>query len=92
MMTDADIKQLQLTIHLRLKQLQREYLSTLTYQNIVDTLFDSVWKDDYPKSLCDAVDDIMNLTADRIVACLSKKAIIDSKQQSLNDYDDLLAD
>ncbi|MDD2592111.1 MAG: post-transcriptional regulator [Erysipelotrichaceae bacterium] len=89
-MFEFDIKQLQLTVHLKLKQLQREQLSTLTYQNIIDTLFDSVWKDDYPRSLFEAVNDIMNLTADKIVAYLSKKAIIESRQHCLDDYDDLL--
>lgn len=85
-----DIKQLQLAIHLRLNQLKREELSTLTYQNMVDTLFDSLWKNAYPESLNQAVNDIMSLSTDQIVAYLSKKAIVDSKHFSLDDYDDLL--
>ena len=89
-MTTFDVKQLQLAIHLRLNQLKREELSTLTYQNMVDTLFDSLWKEDYPDSLNQAVNDIMSLSADKIVAYLSKKAIVESKHYALDDYDDLM--
>ncbi|MEA5026482.1 MAG: post-transcriptional regulator [Erysipelotrichaceae bacterium] len=89
-MEPFNIKQLQLTIYLRLGQLKREELATLSYQNIIDTLFDSVWKDKYPTSLSDAVNDIMTLSADRIVAYLSRQAIVDSKNHTIDEYADLL--
>lgn len=89
-MENLNIKQLQLAIYLRLNQLKREQLATITYQNIIDTLFDSVWKDQYPQSLNHAINDIMSINAERIVAYLSKKAIIESKDHSLEDFDDLI--
>lgn len=89
-METINIKQLQLAIYLRLGQLKREQLATLTYQNMIDTLFDNVWKDKYPESLSDAVADIMNLDVDKIVAYLSNKAIIESKDHHLDEYSDLM--
>jgi len=89
-METINIKQLQLAIYLRLGQLKREQLETLTYQNMIDTLFGNVWKDKYPESLSDAVADIMNLNVDQIVAYLSNKAIIESKDHRLDEYSDLM--
>lgn len=89
-METINIKQLQLAIYLRLGQLKREQLETLTYQNMIDTLFGNVWKDKYKESLSDAVADIMNLNVDQIVAYLSNKAIIESKDHRLDEYSDLM--
>lgn len=87
---DLENRQIQLTIVLKLQQLQRDYLSNLTYQNIEDALRYWKWKKKTPYTLHEAVNDILSLTADEIVRFLSNRAIIEGSSQSLNDFQDLI--
>ena len=56
-----------MTIALKVHELQRTQLSSLTYQHVESTLMDR-WKLRKPDSLQDAVNDIMHLTAGEVVA------------------------
>lgn len=87
---DLENRQIQLTIVLKLQQLQRDYLSNLTYQNIEDTLRYWKWKKKTPRTLHEAVNDILSLTADEVVQLLSSRAIVEGYNQSLNDFEDLI--
>lgn len=87
---DLENRQIQLTIVLKLQQLQRDYLPNLTYQNIEDTLRYWKWKKQTPRTLHEAVNDILSLTADEVVQLLSSRAIIEGYNQSLNDFQDLI--
>lgn len=87
---DLENRQIQLTIVLKLQQLQRDYLPNLTYQNIEDTLRYWKWKKKTPRTLHEAVNDILSLTADEVVQLLSSRAIIEGYNQSLNDFQDLI--
>lgn len=87
---DLENRQIQLTIVLKLQQLQRDYLPNLTYQNIEDTLRYWKWKKKTPRTLHEAVNDILSLTADEVVQLLSNRAIIEGYNQSLNDFQDLI--
>ena len=59
---------IQLTIYLQLSRLQREQLSSLTYQHLEDTLKGLIWKKQVPPTLHEAVDDILKLKVGEIVA------------------------
>ena len=48
---------IQLTIYLQLSRLQREQLSSLTYQHLEDTLKGLIWKKQVPPTLHEAVDE-----------------------------------
>ncbi|MEG0076737.1 post-transcriptional regulator [Anaerorhabdus sp.] len=87
---DVHNSQIELAIVLKLQQIQREELPNLTYQNIEDVLFQFVWVHQPPRSLHDAVNDILSLTADKIVRYLSKMAIIEGYNKHLSDYSDLI--
>lgn len=87
---DLDNRQIQLTIVLKLQQLQRDALPGLRYQNIEDTLRYWKWRKRTPRTLHEAVNDILSLTADEIVRILSQRAIVDGYRQSLNDFEDLI--
>ena len=91
-MQDFDItnRQIQLTIVLKLNQLQRLQYPNLTYDNLVDVLVDWKWKRNVPTSLHEAVNDVLSLTADTVVQYMSKKAIIDGYRSDLSQYNDLL--
>lgn len=87
---DISNRQIQLTIVLKLNQLQRQSYPNLTYDNLVDVLVDWKWKRNVPASLHEAVNDILSLSADTVIQFMSKKAIIDGYRTSLSDYNDLL--
>lgn len=87
---DLDSKQIQITLVLKLQQLQREQLPGLNYKNLEDVLMKLVWKRKQPKTLHEAVNDILSLTADQIVRFLSNQAIIEGSYQELSEFSDLL--
>lgn len=87
---NVDNKQIQLAIVLKLQQLKREQLPSLEYQHIEDVLFKLKWKNVSPISLHDAVNDILSLSADEVVAYLSKQAIVEGYYQNINEFSDLM--
>lgn len=82
--------QIELAIVLKLQQIQRDELPNLTYTNIEEVLYQYVWVHQPPRSLHDAVNDILSLTADKIVRYMSKMAIIEGYNKKLSDYSDLI--
>ena len=87
---DLKNKQIQLTLMLKLQQLQREQLPGLNYKNLEDVMQKLVWKRNQPKTLDEAVNDILSLSADQIVRFLSKQAIIEGYHQELSEFSDLI--
>lgn len=85
-----DDRQLRLTAVLKLQQLQREAIPNLSIQNIEDTLKYWKWRKTCPRTLHEAVNDILSLTADDIVRCLSQRAIVDGYRQRISDFQDLI--
>ncbi len=85
-----DDTEIQMTMVVKLHQLQRESLPSLTYQNLEDYLHMSKWRSRNPRSLHTAVDDIMHITASEIVKFLSRQAIVDGAQMNLDDFADLI--
>ncbi|MBQ7888198.1 MAG: hypothetical protein IJ356_00405 [Erysipelotrichaceae bacterium] len=86
---DISNRQIQLTIVLKLNQLQRMQYPNLTYDNLVDVLVDWKWKRNVPTSLHEAVNDILSLSADTVIQFMSKQAIIDGYRSDLSEYNDL---
>ena len=87
---DNTNRQIQLTIVLKLNQLQRQQYPNLTYDNLVDVLVDLKWKRNVPTSLHEAVNDILTLDVDTVIQYMSKQAIIDGYRSDLSMYNDLL--
>ena len=65
---DLENRQIQLTMLLKLQQLQREALPSLQYKNIEDALRFWKWRKKTPRTLHEAVNDIRSLSADEIVS------------------------
>lgn len=82
--------EVQMTMVVKLHQLQRESLPHLSYRNLEDYLTERVWKKGNPKSLHVAVNDIMSVSASDIVKFLSRQAIQSGSQKSLEDFADLI--
>lgn len=86
----ADPQQLRLTIALKLGQLQREGLRQLTYVQVEETLSKWTWRKHRPLSLSEAVNDVLSLTGEEIVAYLSKQAIIDGHKLTISEFEDII--
>ncbi|MBQ9048744.1 MAG: hypothetical protein IJ120_12680 [Solobacterium sp.] len=82
--------EVQMTMVVKLHQLQRENLSTLTYRNLEDYLNESLWKAELPTSLHAAVNDILSVTANDIVKFLSRQAMTRGGRETLEDFSDLI--
>lgn len=79
-----------LTIFLKISQLRREQLSTLTYTHIVNVLFFLIWKQKMPATINQAVNDIMKLEAKDVVSALHTLAMIEGYSMSLDNIDSFL--
>lgn len=79
-----------LAMQIKLLQLQREGMSRLTLDQLIDTIKGLRWKKRVPTTISDCVDDIFKTSKEEIVIFLSKKAIIDGYLLQLSDFEDLI--
>lgn len=82
-------KNIALTIALKYNQLKREYLENLEVEHLVNYIFQHLWRHKSPKTISQAVVEIMKVEAGCIVAYLSQRAVIDSQNKKISDYNDL---
>lgn len=87
---DFNSSQIQLTIILKLNQLKRNSLSSLSYEHLEDALRYYKWSKKSPSSLHEAVNDILSLTVDEIVKVAAQRAILDGSKKQISDFSDLL--
>ncbi len=83
-------KHIQLAIALKTNQMKREQLSSLTYQHVENTLMGLTWKYKRPSSVHEAINDILQLNANEVVAFLSNQAVIVGSQMELNEIKNIL--
>lgn len=82
-------KKIALTIALKYNQLKREYLENLEVEHLVNYIFQHKWRHKSPKTIAQAIVEIMDVEAGCIVAYLSQRAVIDSQNKTISDYNDL---
>ena len=87
---DVNNTLVQLTMVLKLQQLKRDELPSLSYENLEDFLTEKLWAVRAPSTLHEAADDILNVPANEIVRWLSKRAIIDGSRSQLEDFSDVI--
>jgi hypothetical protein len=87
---DVKNSRIQLTIVIKVCQLQKEGLENIDSSFIEDYLTHVKWKKDKPETLHEAVNDILSINGDKIVRFLSTRALIDSKNKTLGDFTSLL--
>lgn len=80
-------KYIKLTIALKLNQMKRTQLSSLTYDHVESTLMQQ-WSLQMPSSIHDAINQIMKLHANDVVASLSMQVMTKSKA-NIQDFEDL---
>lgn len=83
-------EEIRLAIFLKINQMRREELRSLKYTHIIQMLFRFVWNNTLPKNLNEAVNDIMNLKANEIVALLHTLALIDGSNMSKDKIEDII--
>ena len=83
-----DDKYIKLAIALKANELNREQISSLTYQHVESALIGN-WKYEKVDSVHDAVNDVMQLSANDVVAYLSNEAILLGAKMKINDFEDL---
>ncbi|MBR2068025.1 MAG: hypothetical protein IJ875_07210 [Solobacterium sp.] len=87
---DIDNANIQMVMVLKLSQLKREELPTLSYGQFEAYLMESLWKNKLPTTLHSATDDIMHVSAMEIVRFLSRRAIVEGAHQDLSDFTDVI--
>ena len=87
---DTTNMQVQMIMVIKLHQLQRETLSTLSYGSLEAYLKEGLWKEESPRSLHEAADAILAVNGNDLVKFLARKAVLDSKSASLSDFSDLI--
>lgn len=63
-------------IGLKLKQLQRNSLASLKYEQIERTLFRTKWQKRVPLHICEIASDIDSLTVEDVVNFLTREALV----------------
>ena len=87
---DTKNTEVQMIMVIKLHQLQRETLSTLTYSCLESYLCEELWKKSSPRSLHEAAEDVISVNGNELVKFLARKAVMDSKDASLSDFSDLI--
>lgn len=80
----------QLTMVLKLQQLKRGGLPSLSYDNLEDYISGKLWLKQRPDSLHKAADEILSIDPQEIVRFLSKQAIVDGSAKKLEDFSDII--
>lgn len=81
---------IKMMIFLKINQLKREQLDSLTYTHIVNVLFYIIWDRKLPNTIHEAVDDIMKLEAKDVVTALHTLAMIEGSKMTLDKIDSIL--
>ncbi len=87
---DVDNVEVQMIMVVKLQQLKREYLDSLTYQSLESYLSEDLFRKHPPRSLHEAAAEIIAVKPDDLVKYLARKALEDGKRQSLSDFSDLI--
>ncbi len=87
---NVDNYEIQMIMVIKLQQLKREYLDSLTYQSLESYVSEDLFRRRPPRSLHEAAAEIISVNADDLVKFLARKALEDGKRQSLSDFSDLI--
>ena len=82
--------EVQMTLVIKLQQLQHETNAHFTYQNLEEYMENCVWISKKPMRISDAVNDIMQIQGSDIIKYLARKAITNSAASTLDDFTDLI--
>lgn len=87
---DIENIQVQMMMVIKLQQLKRESLNSLTYQSLETYLSEDLFRKHPPRSLHEAASAVISVKAEDVVRFLARKALEEGKYQSLSDYADLI--
>ena len=87
---DLNSKRIQMTLAIKLYQLKREDMPSLTYDVLEDYCYKSLWKMKQPTSLANAVDQILAIPASDLVRYMAQRAIVDGAKMNLSEFADVI--
>lgn len=87
---DVNHPKVQLTMVLKLQQIKRTQIPTITYSDLEDYLALSIWKKESCDSLTEAVDCIWKIEAKDIVRFLSHQAIRNGAKAPISDFSEMI--
>ena len=87
---DWNHRLVQLTMVIKLQQIQRNGLPNAVYDYLEEYLKKELWTDRVPQSLHEAVDDVMSIEIRDIVIYLAKQAVLDGSRLRLEDFADMI--
>lgn len=87
---DTNNVSVQMILVLKLQQLNRESLPSLTYETLEQYLEHTLWRKNKPLSLHIAADDVMSIQPSDLVRYMSKRAILDGANSKLDDFSDVI--
>ena len=82
--------EVKLAVYLKINQLKREQLHSLTYSHVLNVLFFCVWNKRMPSSIHKAVNDIMKLNANDVIVALHTLAMVEGSKMEVDRIDDIL--
>jgi hypothetical protein len=83
-------QQIQLSIALKLGQIQKENLPNLSYAQFEEALCHIKWSEGLPEKLHAIIQDIFECNGQEIMAYLTNQAIIEGKKKTLADFESLI--
>ena len=87
---DTENTMIQLVMVLKLTQLKNDQLPSLKYENLEDYLRQYLWRREVPSQLSQAVDAVLSVTANDIVRFMATRCVINSRHETLSDYEDFI--
>lgn len=91
-MYDTNHRYIQMALILKLSICHRENLPSLTYEELVMIFERLIWRKQKPSSLNNAVTEIFSITTDQMIGFLAKLTELQSYQQQIDDYKDVMFD
>ena len=81
---------IQLVMVLKLQKLTKNDIPTLRYENLEDYLTYGLWKKGCPKSLHEAINQVLSVKAQDIVRFMARDAIVRGKSRDISEFTDLI--
>ncbi|MBE6117550.1 MAG: hypothetical protein IIY72_03175 [Solobacterium sp.] len=82
--------EVQMALVIKLHELQRDVLPSISYSVLEDYISTVLWPKGAPRTLNQAVDDIMRIDAGEIVKSMAMQAKLQSGRSTLADYSDVI--
>lgn len=82
--------EVKLAIYLKINQLKREQLHSLTYSHVLNVLFFCIWNQKIPTTIHKAVNDVMKLNANDVIVALHTLAMVEGSKMEIDKINEFI--